>query len=135
MTIRAFYKAETYVQRMYEKVDRHAQTWWHLWLFNQWFGFRMDSMGAVFSMTTAALIVSIPGMRASLAGFALSFALQYTFLLSSSLCQYALVELDMNATERVMSQLHGQRRESSKLCSYGAPDEAPTISKLPTVNP
>lgn len=102
VTIRAFCKAETYVQRMYGKIDRHAQTWWHLWLFNRWFGFRMNIVGAVFSTITAALIVSIPGMRASLAGFALSFALQYTSAISWALRQYASVELDMNATERVV---------------------------------
>ena len=102
VTIRAFCKAEIYVQRMYEKVDRHAQTWWHLWLFNRWFGFRMNIVGAVFSAITAALIVSIPGITASLAGFALSFALQYTSAISWSLRQYASVELDMNATERVV---------------------------------
>ncbi|KAL1965879.1 hypothetical protein VTN77DRAFT_5012 [Rasamsonia byssochlamydoides] len=101
-TIRAFTKVETYIHRMYGLIDRHAQAWWHLWLFNRWFSFRMNLIGALFSMITAALIVSIRGMRASLAGFALSFALQYTGAISWSLRQYANVELEMNATERVV---------------------------------
>jgi ABC-type multidrug transport system fused ATPase/permease subunit len=101
-TIRAFCKAETYVQRMYEKIDRHAQAWWHLWLFNRWFSFRTNVVGAIFSTITAGLIVSIPGINASLAGFALSFALQYTGAISWTLRQYANVELAMNATERVV---------------------------------
>lgn len=101
-TIRAFTKVETYIYRMYGLIDRHAQAWWHLWLFNRWFSFRMNLIGALFSMITAALIVSIRGMRASLAGFALSFALQYTGAISWSLRQYANVELEMNATERVV---------------------------------
>lgn len=102
VTIRAFTKVDTYVNRMYRLLDRHAQAWWHLWLFNRWFGFRMNLIGALFSTITAALIVSIHGMRASLAGFALSFALQYTGAISWCLRQYASVELDMNATERVV---------------------------------
>jgi ABC-type multidrug transport system fused ATPase/permease subunit len=101
-TIRAFTKVDTYVNRMYGLLDRHAQAWWHLWLFNRWFSFRMNLVGALFSTITAALIVSIHGMRASLAGFALSFALQYTGAISWCLRQYASVELDMNATERVV---------------------------------
>jgi ABC-type multidrug transport system fused ATPase/permease subunit len=101
-TIRAFSKGDTYLHRMYGLLDRHAQAWWHLWLFNRWFSFRMNLIGSLFSTITAALIVSIHGMRASLAGFALSFALQYTGAISWALRQYASVELDMNATERVV---------------------------------
>jgi ABC-type multidrug transport system fused ATPase/permease subunit len=101
-TIRAFSKVDTYINRMYGLIDRHAAAWWHLWLFNRWFSFRMNLIGALFSMITAALIVSIQDMRASLAGFALSFALQYTGAISWSLRQYANVELEMNATERVV---------------------------------
>jgi ABC-type multidrug transport system fused ATPase/permease subunit len=101
-TIRAFGKAQTYVERMYGKIDMHAQAYWNLWLFNRWFGFRMNVVGAVFSTITAVLIVYAKGIDASLAGFALSFALQYTNAIAWALRQYANVELDMNATERVL---------------------------------
>ncbi|KAL2004890.1 hypothetical protein VTN00DRAFT_3163 [Thermoascus crustaceus] len=101
-TIRAFNKAEIYVERMYEKIDRHARAWWHMWLFNRWLSYRMNVAGAIFSTITAALVVSIKGVSASLAGFALSFALQYTTSMAMSLRQYANMELDMNATERVV---------------------------------
>lgn len=101
-TIRAFDKAEIYVQRMYRKIDTYAQAYWHLWLFNRWMGFRLNMVGAVFATITAALIVSIRGVDASLAGFALSFALEYTVALVWALRQYANVELDMNAVERIV---------------------------------
>jgi ABC-type multidrug transport system fused ATPase/permease subunit len=101
-TIRAFDKAEIYVERMYRKIDTYAQTYWHLWLFNRWMGFRLNMVGAVFATITAALIVSIHGVDASLAGFALSFALEYTVALVWALRQYANVELDMNAVERIV---------------------------------
>jgi ABC-type multidrug transport system fused ATPase/permease subunit len=101
-TIRAFDKADIYVQKMYRTIDTYAQAYWHLWLFNRWMGFRLNMVGAVFATITAALIVTIRGVDASLAGFALSFALEYTVALVWALRQYASVELDMNAVERIV---------------------------------
>jgi ABC-type multidrug transport system fused ATPase/permease subunit len=101
-TIRSFDKADTFIQRMYVKIDTHARAYWHLWSFNRWLGFRLNIVGAIFATIIAALIVSIRSMDASLAGFALSFALQYTEALVWALRQYSSVELDMNATERVI---------------------------------
>lgn len=101
-TIRAFDKAEIYVERMYRKIDTYAQAHWHLWLFNSWMGFRLNMVGSIFATITAALVVSMRGVDASLAGFALSFALEYHVALVQALRQYANVELDMNAIERVV---------------------------------
>jgi ABC-type multidrug transport system fused ATPase/permease subunit len=75
-TIRAFDKADAYIERMYAKIDKHCRAYWHLWLFNRWMGFRLNMLGAAFATATAALIVGIPSVDASLAGFALSFALE-----------------------------------------------------------
>ncbi|KAF3483947.1 multidrug resistance-associated protein 13 [Arthroderma uncinatum] len=100
-TIRAFGKGQAYVERMYGKIDCHAKAYWNLWLFNRWLGFRMSAIGAIFATATAAFIVSLKGIDASLAGFALSFALQYTAAVTWTLRKYANVELEMNAAERV----------------------------------
>ncbi|KAJ5696619.1 hypothetical protein N7536_007031 [Penicillium majusculum] len=102
ITIRAFSKPGTYVDIMYGKINRHAQAWWTLWLFNRWLSFRMAIVGATFSTITAGLVVYLPGINASLAGFALSFALQYNSAITMALRQYANIELNMNATERVI---------------------------------
>ncbi|KGO69898.1 ABC transporter, integral membrane type 1 [Penicillium expansum] len=102
ITIRAFSKPDTYVEIMYGKINRHAQAWWTLWLFNRWLSFRMSIVGAIFSTVTAGLVVYLPGISASLAGFALSFALQYNSAITMALRQYANIELNMNATERVI---------------------------------
>lgn len=55
-----------------------------------------------FSTATAALVIYNPGVTASLAGFALSFSLQYNNAISMFLKQYANTELNMNPTERVI---------------------------------
>ncbi|PLB48636.1 P-loop containing nucleoside triphosphate hydrolase protein [Aspergillus steynii IBT 23096] len=101
-TIRAFNKADVYVRQMYERIDRHAQAAWNLWLFNRWLGFRMSIVGAIFSTATAAFVVYVPSISAALAGFAMSFALQYNYAVAMGLRFYANVEMDMNATERVL---------------------------------
>lgn len=101
-TIRAFGKAQTYIERMYVKIDKHAQAHWYLWLFNRWLGIRMYAVGTIFTMVMAAFIISMKGIDAPLAGFALSFALQYSAVVTWSLRRYANVELAMNATERVL---------------------------------
>ena len=99
-TIRAFGKAEAYIDRMFEKIDAHTRTTWHLWLFSRWLIWRLNSVGAVFAIIVTAVIVHTR-IEASLAGFALSFALQYSTALIWSAKEYVDVELSMNAVERV----------------------------------
>ncbi|KAJ5892711.1 hypothetical protein N7504_009402 [Penicillium tannophilum] len=102
ITIRAFSKSGAFIEIMYDKINAHAQSWWTVWLFNRWLGIRMNVVGAVFSTLTAALVISLPGMSASMAGFALSFALQCNSAIAFALRQYSNIELNMNATERVI---------------------------------
>ncbi|KAF9891057.1 hypothetical protein FE257_004992 [Aspergillus nanangensis] len=103
-TIRAFNKAAVYLRRMYARIDTHAQTSWYLWLFNRWLALRMSIVGAVFTTGTAALVICAPSssMSAALAGFAITFALQYNYAVSMGLRFYADLEMDMTATERVL---------------------------------
>ena len=101
-TIRAFDKSDAYLDKMYARIDKHCRAYWHLWLFNRWMGWRLNMVGAVFAAITAALIVSITTIDASLAGFALSFALGLSESVIWFLRQYSNVELDMNATERIV---------------------------------
>lgn len=101
-TIRAFDKTDVYIKRMYTKVDNHSTAFWHLWAFNRWIGWRMSIVGAFFSTIVASMVLLIKDIDASLAGFALSFALEYGQVLIWTIRKYADMELDMNAAERVI---------------------------------
>ncbi|RDW64426.1 ABC transporter [Aspergillus mulundensis] len=101
-TLRAFAKTSAYIAHMHTLLSRHAQASWYLWLFNRWLGFWMALVGALFSTLTAAVVVYSPGISAAVAGFALSFALQYNYAVAMGLRFYANVEIDMNAAERVL---------------------------------
>lgn len=101
-TIRAFDKTNTYVQRMYEKIDTQATCLWHMNLFNRWMAFRSNMTGALFTLTTAVLIVSLKSVDAPLAGFALSFSLQLADSVMWLLRQYTNLEINFNAVERII---------------------------------
>lgn len=70
--------------RMFDKIDAHARTYWYIWLFNRWMAIRLNLMGALFAILVAAVVVFIKDIDAALAGFALSFALQYGTAIVSS---------------------------------------------------
>jgi ABC-type multidrug transport system fused ATPase/permease subunit len=101
-TIRAFDKSDTYITRMYSKIDDHVSSFWYLWAFNRWMGWRMSIVGGFFATFVAVMILLINGIDAALAGFALSFALEYGSAVIWSVRFYTNIELDMNAAERII---------------------------------
>ncbi|PQE06054.1 ABC bile acid transporter protein [Rutstroemia sp. NJR-2017a BBW] len=101
-TIRAFDKTDVYIKRMWSKIDDHSTTFWHLWVFNRWMGWRMSFLGGFFATIVAAVIILIPTIDASLAGFALSFALAYGSTVMWTIRHYTNLELNMNAAERII---------------------------------
>ena len=99
-TIRAFGKTHIYVEQMLTHIDTHARAFWHLWLLKRWVTFRLNVVGAIFTSSVAAVIV-FTDSDASLAGFVLSFALQYANAVVWASRYYGNVELSMNAVGRV----------------------------------
>lgn len=85
---------------MFTRIDGYSKVSRHLWLFNWWLQLRISLLGAVFATVTATFLVKF-GVSASLAGFAISFVLQYNNAVSNMIRVYANFEIDMNATERV----------------------------------
>ncbi|KAJ3577184.1 hypothetical protein NPX13_g3383 [Xylaria arbuscula] len=44
LSIRAFNKSQTYIERMYNRLDDWTVATWHLWLFNRWMGWRIHGL-------------------------------------------------------------------------------------------
>lgn len=101
-TIRAFSKTDTYISRMFAKIDGHSTAFWYTWTFNRWMGLRMSIVGGLFATIVAVMIILLPGIDAALAGFALSFALDYGQVVIWTIRHYTNLELDMNAAERII---------------------------------
>ncbi|KAF2836953.1 P-loop containing nucleoside triphosphate hydrolase protein [Patellaria atrata CBS 101060] len=130
-TIRAFDRTSEYIQNFFTKVDSHGKALFYMWLFNRWLSWRLGIIGALFSICTAALIVSLRKIDASLAGFALGFVLQYSDFVVWVLRQYANVELGMNATERIVEYSQLQTENDGGL---DAPAAWPTEGRLEVDN-
>jgi ABC-type multidrug transport system fused ATPase/permease subunit len=102
LTIRGSDKTKTYVDRMYATLDEWDMSTWSLWLLNRWMGWRMALVGSAFSTAMGILILLKSDMDAALAGFTLSFALDFSQAILWAIRAYAGIELDMNAAERVI---------------------------------
>ncbi|KAI1103432.1 putative ATP-binding cassette transporter protein [Jackrogersella minutella] len=101
-TIRSFDKSQTYIERMYKRLDDWTVATWHLWLFIRWMGWRMAVVGSFFASFVAMLILLAPEIDAALAGFGLAFALEFSGHAMWTIRHYANVELEMNAAERIV---------------------------------
>ncbi|PYH38072.1 ABC bile acid transporter [Aspergillus neoniger CBS 115656] len=100
-TIRAFAKTEEFNKRMYDLIDTYAACTWYACYLGSWLHLHVGFVAALFPATVAAFVINTPGIDASLAGFALSFALSFTFLTAFTIQISTRVELFMNATERI----------------------------------
>ena|SRR5947207_2321295 len=121
-TIRGFNKVQEYVDRMYGKVthtmgarrgesdadciptqlDRFSEITYQIWLSNRWMAIRLNFVGTVFGVAIAGLVVAIPNIDAALAGFALSFVIEFSYTIIWAVRRYTDLELDMNCAERII---------------------------------
>ena len=92
--------------RMHSKIDLYSTAIMHMRLFNQWMSMRLNLIAASFTVVLAFLVLLSPSIDASLAGFALAFALRYNTALIWTINSYANVEMDMNSMERVTEYMH-----------------------------
>ncbi|XMA15021.1 hypothetical protein WAI453_007812 [Rhynchosporium graminicola] len=100
-TIRAFAKTSDFKNRMFTLIDCYAACTWHTSLFQNWLRIRIAATTSLFAGTVATFVIKKRGIDASLAGFALSFALNFGSKVKEVINVSTLLELDMNATERV----------------------------------
>ena len=100
-TIRASAKIPEFSTRMFTLIDTLAVCSWYNSLFRNWLMIRIGITASLFSAAVATFIITTRGIDASLAGFALSFALNFGHSVSRSIKISTQMELDMNAAERI----------------------------------
>ncbi|KAM0262906.1 hypothetical protein ACHAQJ_001499 [Trichoderma viride] len=101
-TLRAYQKTQVYVDRMYSHLDAWDSVSIYGSLFNRWMSFRMALIGTAFSSIVGIVVALSPHIDASMAGFTLAFAVDFSGNILMTLWSYTSLELDMNATERVI---------------------------------
>ncbi|KAH8800609.1 hypothetical protein F5884DRAFT_757461 [Xylogone sp. PMI_703] len=100
-TIRAFAKSSEFKDRMFTLIDTYTACSWYNYLFRSWLMLRIGITASLFAATVTTFVIIKPGIDASLAGFALSFALSFGHAISWAIGISAQMELDMNAAERI----------------------------------
>ena len=120
-TIRAYARTDEYLKRMFYLLDNQSRSTWSLYLATQWMDFRMGAIGVVF-LLMVALFVVLENVNPSLAGLVLSFSFRYTAATEEVINRYANVELNMNATERIVefSEITQESRDG-----FDAPQDWP----------
>ncbi|KAF5719122.1 ATP-dependent bile acid permease [Fusarium mundagurra] len=115
-TIRGYKKTQVYIDRMYEKLDSWSIITSYMWLVNRWMGLRMGLIGTLFSTIVGIIVIVSPSMDAALAGFTLSFAMDFAESILWTIRNYAGMELNMNSTERVVeyTELETESLEGEK---------------------
>ena len=102
-TIRAFDRVSSYHQAMHTKIDNFAKSSLNLNLFSRWLGWNMSIIGVIFTVIVAIFVLTIRAKAdAALAGFVLTFTMQFSSTILWTVRTYAELELEMNAVERVV---------------------------------
>ncbi|KAN0096589.1 multidrug resistance-associated protein [Hyaloscypha variabilis] len=100
-TIRAFDKSPEFTDRMFKLINTQAASSWYNNLFRSWLMIRIGITAGLFAAIVATFVITKRGIDASLAGFALSFALSFGHFVSWAIGVSTQMELDMNAAERI----------------------------------
>jgi ABC-type multidrug transport system fused ATPase/permease subunit len=105
-TIRAFGAEQRFLDENTNRIDDVTRPFYLLWATNRWLGWRTDTAGAFVSFFTGFFILlNLESMDAALAGFALSFALNFVDIVIWVVRMYGVVEMNMNSIERVREYL------------------------------
>ncbi|BFZ62919.1 hypothetical protein YB2330_004031 [Saitoella coloradoensis] len=100
--IRAYGASQRFLRTSFEKMNILVHVQYNLWLVNRWMSVRFNVLGGFFATIAAALIlININRVDAGLAGFSLSFALDFQTYIFWMVRRITDVELSMNAVERV----------------------------------
>ena len=87
------------MKKMLLLVDGNNRPFIFNWACNRWLATRVDIVGGLISLVTGAIVIYqlSKGMDSGLAGFALTYALNFTGHLLWVLRMYALQEMNMNS--------------------------------------
>jgi len=100
-SIRAYSDSSRFTGKLFNLVDDTNRPFFSLWLINRWLSVRSDFGGATVALVAALFIVMTPSVSASLAGFALTYALIMEERILWIVRLYASTQIVFNAVERI----------------------------------
>lgn len=121
-TIRAYSSQERFLNENHARVDTNHRAFFFVWVANRWLALRVEMVGSLVAFSTAYSIVFLTkynhGMDAGLAGLSLSYSLAFVEALLWIVRMHALMEMEMNAVERIDEYLHAEQEPASVVDSY-----------------
>ncbi|KAJ3476686.1 hypothetical protein NLG97_g9045 [Lecanicillium saksenae] len=112
LTIRAFNKEATYINRMEDLLDMEMRLSWHIILGQRWIHGRYGILGSLFVCATAVSLV-LGHANAATAGFAINVALQIKATMSGMMGKINLLTSGSRAIDRVL-EIAGAPTESQE---------------------
>ncbi|KAH6599718.1 hypothetical protein BASA61_002486 [Batrachochytrium salamandrivorans] len=104
-TIRAYAAQDRFVKETHRRIDENNLAFFNLWVSNRWLGIRVDFSGSLITLASAlASVLAVLfdyGINPGLAGLSISYALLFTDSLLWVIRMHALMEMEINAVERV----------------------------------
>lgn len=126
-SVRAFKRTGAHWAQMHEHIDTWVMTSFTMALASRWMSFRMALVAALFCVSVGIIIVQDPSVDAALAGFALSFVLDFAESLRWTIRCYGDMELAMNAMERASEYMS---LETERLTGEEPPAAWPTSGTI-----
>jgi len=127
VTIRAFGAENRFKAENLKRIDDANAPFFYLWVANRWLSLRVDIAGALVAFLAGFFIVfgSGPGgfMDAALAGFSMTYALQFTHHVLWVVRFWSISEINFNSVERVQEYLEIPREPPAII-----PDNRPDIA-------
>ncbi|CAG8497646.1 4035_t:CDS:2 [Ambispora leptoticha] len=131
-TIRAFGAETRLMQKMLNLVDGNNRPFIFNWACNRWLHTRVDLAGGLVCLSTGVIVIYSlsKGMESGLAGFALTYALNFTGHIIWVLRMYALQELNMNSVERVQEYLVLEEEPPRIIDDHRPPSDWPSKGNI-----
>ncbi|KAF7346282.1 ATP-dependent bile acid permease [Mycena sanguinolenta] len=104
VTVRAFGVEKRFLQSMYGMVDRTTRLGYSFWQANRWLLLNFDYLGASAVLFTSLISVSA-FVPAGLAGICITSAMSFSQMSYYACRFYTILQVDLNAVERVVNYL------------------------------
>lgn len=99
-SIRAYGDGARFTRILLGQLNDNLRPFWLLWQANRWLSARVDLTGGLVALVSALFVLSAPSMDAGLAGFVLSFAIQFNERMLWFVRLWSQNEINMNSLER-----------------------------------
>ncbi|KAJ3306009.1 hypothetical protein HDV03_000546 [Kappamyces sp. JEL0829] len=132
--IRSYSAESRFLDSLYEKIDINNKSFSLIWILNRWLGIRIDLVGALLGLTTTLSVVfvsqSLAGIDAGYAGLSITYALGLSETLLWLVRMHAVMEMEMNAVERVDEYLKLEEEAPAIIDTCRPPDSWPAAGEI-----